>query len=74
VLRKGQEGETVGHHRFSIILGATAEIQEPTKNKQAPSDTDAKDKIAKHLKGLDIGNGYKVTSVTVDSYDKTPLP
>jgi hypothetical protein len=64
----------MAHHRFSIIFSVTAEVQEPTKNKQVPSDTDAKNKIANHLKGLDIGSGYKVTSANVDAYAKTPVP
>jgi hypothetical protein len=63
----------VGHHRFSIILGVTAEVQESTKNKQIPGDDAVKDKIGKHLKGLDVGDGYKVTTATVTTYSKTPL-
>jgi hypothetical protein len=64
----------VAHHRFSVILGVSGEIQEPTKNKQIPSDDAVKDKLAKHLKGLDVGDGYKITKVTVDSYTKTEIP
>jgi hypothetical protein len=62
----------VGHHRFKIILGVTAEVQESTKNKQIPTDDAVKDKISRQLKGLDVGDGYKVTDATVTSYAKTP--
>jgi len=66
----------VGHHRFSIILGATGEIQEsanPASNR-VPPDADVKDKINKHLKGLDVGNGFKITKINVDTYTKDPIP
>lgn len=72
----GERGRDVAHHRFKIVLGVTGEIQEsanPGPN-TVPSDAAVKDKINKHLKGLDVGNGFKITTINVDAYTKDPIP
>jgi hypothetical protein len=73
---RGRRGRHVGHHRFSIILGASGEIQESTKDagKKVPSDDTVKDKINRHLKDLDVGEGFKITKINVDTYTKEPIP
>jgi len=60
----------VGHHRFSITLAVTADLEEPTKNKQVPSDQAVKAKIADQLNGLNVGDGYTVSATTVTAYTK----
>ena len=67
-------GEHVGHHRFAIVLGVTADVEEPTKGKQIPSDQAVKSKIAKQLNGLDVGDGYIVSGANVTTYTKSSNP
>ena len=48
----------------------TADLEEPTKNKQVPSDQAVKAKIADQLNGLNVGDGYTVSATTVTAYTK----
>jgi hypothetical protein len=63
-------GENVGHHRFSVTISLTADVQEATQNKQIPSDQAVTAKIANQLNGLDVGDGYTVSAATVTTYAK----
>ena len=48
----------MGHHRFKIVLTVTADVEEPTKNKQLPADPSVAAKLAQRLMNLDVGEGY----------------
>jgi hypothetical protein len=41
---------------------------------KVPSDDKVKDEVMKRVRGLDVGEGFKITDITVANYSKTPIP
>jgi hypothetical protein len=66
----------VGHHRFKITFAMAGEMKESANEaaSKVPSDDKVKDELMKRVRGLDVGEGFKITDITVASYSKTPIP